>query len=423
MIQTDPSHVNNLFLISRKQLQNLNLFWFGFITYILSATFSEISLINPKIFQLIQLIGLVFLIIGSIKLIRFKIEGYYIKTIYIFYCFWLFILIITGASYFSNKEFLFYFLLNPNYGGMFYFIPLILLFPKKLFLYNKLMDAIFLVGIFYIFFDIIFIRDLLSSDQSSLRSQGIVEKSFDLGISCGFLLLTYPYQFNKKKLLGVAVILLTLAFAIIRARRGLILMISGVIFFSLILYLINSKKKMIIIYLSTLIFSLCIIYASHIYKPKENRFFGFIMERGQEDTRTGVEDFFYADMKTKDWIIGKGINGQYFCPAIEQDQETNYRSVIETGYLQLILKGGILSLGLLLLISIPAIILGLFYSQNTLSKASAIWILLALISLYPATVVTFSLRYLIVWLAIGICYSKKIRNFSDAYLKEYFLNN
>ena len=87
--------------------------------------------------------------------------------------------------------------------------------------------------------------------------------------------------------------------------------------------------------------------------------------------------------------------------------------MIETDYLYIILKGGIISLGLLLLILIPAIVKGLFYSRNLLSKASAIWILLWVIELYPANVNSFSLNHILVWLAVGICYSREIRNMPE----------
>ncbi len=261
----------------------------------------------------------------------------------------------------------------------------------------------------------------MSGDRESLRSQGLVEKAFDLGISSGFLLLTLSYHSNKKKLFAIIIILLTLFFAIVRARRGLILMTSTALIISIILYFITTRKKIIFTYVSILLISISAIAASYyMYKIKDSQIFGFILERGKEDSRTGVELFFYDDMKTNDWILGRGINGEYFCPEIQDDLITNYRPVIETGYLQIILKGGLISLFLFLLIAVPAVFKGLFNSKNTLSKAAALWILFAIISLYPATVVTFSLRYLLVWISIGICYSKTLRNIPEKYLQEYF---
>ena len=307
-----------------------------------------------------------------------------------------------------NYTFFKSFLFDLGYGGIIYLIPLILLFPRNLAFYKKMFHIIFLFGIIYIGYDILFFKSLLNSDRTDLLSMGVVELSTDLSFPVGFLLLTYSYHSNKKRLLAIGVIVLTLFFAIIRARRGLILMTSEIIISAYILYLFSSKRKFIFLYISILLIFVGAIYASALYKP-EKSMFGFLIERGKEDTRTGVELYFYDDMKTTDWIMGRGINGEYFCPDIEPGQLTNYRDVIETGYLQIILKGGIISLGLLLLITIPAIIKGLFYSKNILSKAAAIWILLALISMYPAIVASFTLRYLLVWISIGICYSKKIR--------------
>ena len=92
--------------------------------------------------------------------------------------------------------------------------------------------------------------------------------------------------------------------------------------------------------------------------------------------------------------------------------------MIETDYLNIILKGGIISLVLLFMIAIPAIIKGLFYSKNILSKAAAFWIILWFMELYPANVNSFSLNHILVWISIGICYSKEIRSHSDSYVSE-----
>lgn len=216
-------------------------------------------------------------------------------------------------------------------------------------------------------------------------------------------------------------ILLVLFFAIVRARRGLVTMTTGVILSAYLLYLFYSKRKILVLYFSVLISTLGAFYAANMYNIQKNRIFNFIAERGKEDTRTGVELYFYSDMKPIDWVIGKGLRGEYYCPGIDENAETNYRSVIETGYLQIVLKGGLISLVLLVLIMAPAIFKGIFYSKNILSKAAGIWILVALLSLYPATVNTFSMRYLLVWISVGICYSNKIRNIPDKVLEEYFL--
>lgn len=411
--------LGNQFEISRYQLINLNLFWIGVVMYIGGYSLSIIS--PSRLFQLLQLSSLLLIFWGIVSLINFKLESSYLKLFYTLYGLWFLSLFVLGARSFFDKTFLLYFLLNPLYGGMLYLVPAVLLFPKNPVFYKKIFDAIILFCVIYIFFDFVSISYLISSDQDNVMNIDRVETSFDLGISCGFILLTYQYHSNKKRLLALLTILLILFFSIVRARRGLVIMSIGVILSSYLLYLFYSKKKILVLYFSVLIVTLGALYAANIYDIQKNRLFNFIAERGKEDTRTGVELYFYADMGPIDWIIGKGIEGEYYCPDIDENAETNYRSVIETGYLQIILKGGLISLILLLLITVPAIFKGIFYSKNMLSKAAGIWILLALLSLYPATVNTFSMRYLLVWISVGICYSNKIRNIPDEVLEEYFL--
>ncbi len=400
---------------SNRNLWKIQIFWIGFAMYSFGAALSDLNFVNIKILQLFQLFGLLILLLGAFFLIRFEIKNFYLKVFYIIYYCWLFSIIIREPSFLSNKESVLYFLLNPYYGLLLYFVPLILLFPQNFLFYKKTYTYIIVFGVLYIIFVGLSFRYLISSGGTDIMNRNVAETSFVLSFPCGFFLLTYSYHSKKKVIFAAIVILFTLLFSVMRARRGLIIMTSSLLFFSFLLYLFTTKNKILIIYLAVLLFLSAGWYVSHLYKPEESRLLGFISERGTEDTRTAVELYFYDDMKFKDWIIGRGINGKYYCPDIEED--TDYRSVIETGYLQLILKGGLIRLGLFLLIMIPAVIIGVFYSKNTLSKAAAIWILIALISLYPATVDTFTLNYLLVWICVGICYSKKIRNLPDNYIK------
>jgi hypothetical protein len=187
-----------------------------------------------------------------------------------------------------------------------------------------------------------------------------------------------------------------------------------------IIYFYNQKFKFTILAFLMLIITVIYWQGSKIYNENKNGLFSYMTERldeGSTATRDGVEASFYKDMTIQDWIIGKGINGSYYCPDID---ESDYRTGIETDYLSIILKGGIISLGLLLLITIPAIFKGIFYSRNILSKASGIWILFYLFDLYPAPVTDFTLNYLLVWVSIGICYSKSIRNIPERTLVKTF---
>jgi hypothetical protein len=395
MINSNQFHTTSS-IVSSKQLRNLNFFWLGFTIYTLINAFAATEYSNSvKIFQFVQIIGIILMFATAIKLIQFKIDNQYLKFIYILYCTWLFTIILRGYDFLLDYSYLKTFFFGGWYRGMLYFSPIILLFPRNFVFYKKVFDVVIIFGIFYIIYDILFIKDLLNSDRSSVTSQGIVETFSALSFSSGFLLLTYSYHSKRRQLLAIGVTVLALLFAIIRARRGLIFMYGTMIFLSYIFYVFHSKLKLLIIYLTIFIALLGAIYVNGIYN----------------------------DMKTKDWIIGRGIKGEYFCPGIEENQLTNYRDTIETGYLQTILKGGLISLGLFLLIAVPAIIKGLFYSKNILSKVAGIWIFMSLVNSYPSTVNAFTLQYLLVWISIGICYSKEIRMMPESNMKDIFLTS
>ena len=405
---------------TNKRIKYLNYFWIGFIVYALSFTLSKTGSLNMIIWQAIQSIGLVIIFYTSYYLIKPKVPNKSLQTLFIIYCVWLLLIILRGFS--LNYVFLKDMFFDAQYGMLPYFTPLILLFRKSIFFYKKLFEAITILGIFYVIYDVAFFGEMFNRDETNVMSSGLVESSSLLSVPVGFLLLTFNYHSNRVKIFSGIVILLTLFFAIVRARRGLIFICSSQIVFAYLLYLYNAKKKYLIIASSVILVLLGINYVNDNFIKRSNTVFSFLMDRGVEDTRTGVELYFFADLTTRDWIIGKGIKGKYYSPNVEENQKTNYRFVIETGYLQTILRGGIISLLLILVIAIPAIFLGLFYSKNTLSKAAGLWILLWLLYLYPATMEAFTLYYLIFWISIGICYSKILRNIPEKTLTRMFSN-
>src|SRR5690606_8158699 len=110
----------------------------------------------------------------------------------------------------------------------------------------------------------------------------------------------------------------------------------------------------------------------------------------------------------------------YWCPNVDLNDTTGYREMIETDYLNIILKGGIIHLALIILIALPAMVKALFYSKNLLSKAAGIWIMLWILSLYPLNVYSLDLNYCLFWICVGIGYSKDLRSLSDKALQRGF---
>jgi hypothetical protein len=409
-----PGDVN----LSRKQSDNLNLFWCGFMLYFLAYTLTT-TLIYIKItqLQLLQVIGIMVFVYAAINIIKFRIKDAYLKNLFVALMLWYITIIARGFTFDSDsiKEQLF----EVGTGIFIYFVPLVLLFPQNFGSYKKIFKVALISAVFYIIYFSIFFKDLFNPDRKSTLSQGMAEAFSGLSFTCGFVLFTYIYHQKKERLFAFGIMLLTLLLAVYRARRGTILMCVSSLLFFLMMYLIVSKKTFMVIYLAVFIAVIAALFYSNLYNQTNFGPFNFLIERGDEDTRTGVEVLFKEDMTTTDWIIGKGLKGEYYCPNIDDLDSRGYRPVIETGYLQIILKGGLISLGLLLLILVPALIKGLFYSKNVLSKACGMWILLWILYLYPTVGNTVSLNYMLVWTGVGICYSKKFRNLSDAQVKEF----
>jgi hypothetical protein len=321
-----------------------------------------------------------------------------------------------------DYKFIKFLLFDGTFGIFIYFVPLIILLPRNLTYLKRVFDFIIVLGIAYILFDMLFIKELLYQGRN-LKSQAIIEYfSQHLSLPVGFILLTYVYHTRKRITIALIVMFMSFLFAAIRARRGLMFMSLNILVFSYFIYYFANKVKLIIFIISILFISGLYIVGATVYNKNRNGLFGYVTDRLDEKTRTGVEYYFYSDMGTIDWIIGRGMNGEYYCPGIDSSEGvfTVNRGVIETGYLQIILKGGLISLLLLLLIAVPALFKGIFQSKNILSKAAGLWILLFLMNLYPATPTIFGMYYLLVWISIGICYSGKLRNMPEEVLKAAF---
>lgn len=335
---------------------------------------------------------------------------------------WIIVVLLRGIKfdYDTIKQLLF----DPDGGIFLYLIPLFLLIPLTPSFLKKVFFVILVLGVIYVIYDIVFIKNLIYAGDN-MRSQAIIERFTQfLSLPCGYLIITSIYHRKKISLFALFVMALTFLLAVIRARRGLMFMSLSMMIVAMVFYQINNKAKVVNIVLS-FFFVLIVAFGSiKLYENNSKTTFSLITERIGQQTRKEVEHYFYRDLTTKDWIIGKGFNGKYFCPGVNEGpgRISIYRTVIETGYLQIILNGGLISLIIMLLIVIPSIIKGIFYSKNTLAKAAGCWIFLFLLYMYPGSMTVFSLYYILVWISVGICYSKTLLNLTDEEIAKELLS-
>lgn len=207
-------------------------------------------------------------------------------------------------------------------------------------------------------------------------------------------------------------ILITVLITALMARRGGLVVSIAYILAAYMLYILNDKKKRMR-YVISFIFVGVIVYM--FLQSKGSDIFSLLIERGDEDTRSGVEYYFYKDMDFESWIFGRGWFGTYY-----DDIFRSQRYAIETGYLSLILRGGLLYLIPYVLVITLSAIKGLFKSNNLMIKSFAIVMLISVLELKPSGWPAFDLKYFVVWLGVYLCNTKQYRLMSENQIERLF---
>jgi len=398
-----------------------NLFWFGFAIYTISYSIPGVY-ISIKYSQAVQIFGIILFVSSGAYLIFWSFENIYLKIVFLFYLLWSLVTIFRGFVF--EYTFLKLIFFNAPFSIFLYFAPLIIVFKGILTNLKKLFTVIIILNLFFLIYIILYRQLIFLGISGFHRYPTVVTERLVhfLSLPAAYILLTFAYHKKRRVLFSLFILVFTFLIVTIRARRGLMFMTICLMVFSYIIFYYTNKGKILKGLISIALLIFVVFYAYMTYSKNQSGTFSLISNRIDEDSRGWVEDYFFNSMSTKDLILGKGINGLYYCPGIDEAEGsiTVFRSVIETGYLQMVLKGGYISLVLYLLITIPAIFIGLFSSKNVLTKSSAIWIFLYTIFLYPTYVNMFSLTYLIIWISVGICYNKSIREKSDEEILIFF---
>jgi len=368
------------------------------------------------LFETIWLILLAIFILSSYKLLGdFKFENKYFQVIFYTFLFYGFITVIRGWS-FENKNLTTF--LRVPYIFWPFFIPFFVFFDKRLEVIGFLLKCFYNLGVIFLFLAICFPSLLLNRQSAEI----II---FTMVIGSGFLLLNVNYLPNGKINVLLLIISLSILSLIYLARRSGLSLLVGFLFFSFLLNFFN--KSVSLLFKS---FPFLLIFIFIIFLNVSN--FSLLLtknlnQRIFQDTRSTVIEMFFADMKN-DFLFGKGMNGTYFCPigsGLLQDDgmtytQVDYREVIENGYLQLMLSGGIIHIVLFLLIVLPAAFYGIFQSSNQFTKTCGIMIILWLVYMFGFGQPGLNFGYILVWICVGICYKKSIRSKNDAEVSEEF---
>ncbi len=234
----------------------------------------------------------------------------------------------------------------------------------------------------------------------------------------GTLLLLFHRKFPfRRNLVTVSVYAIYLLLMVLNARRN---MVVSLVLYAVIAFLMGNatlfKKSMrarLLLAAGTATIAAIVFFS---WNTLSSTVFDRILERGMEDTRSGVESRFLIDMASSpasDWLFGRGVDGTYY--QMTQDRETmevSYdRPVIETGYLYLVLKGGLTYLLAILLFLFTALFRGISVKKPLL-RGMALFLAVYLIELYMTTPVSyFAVRPIVFWLIVSVClqYDKSVQ--------------
>lgn len=222
-----------------------------------------------------------------------------------------------------------------------------------------------------------------------------------------FVMIYFKKYFTKKVWWIYMIALIGALFiGLYMARRGRSAMYMLYFVTCWMLYLFCDRKSSKLVQIASIIIIAILCYA--IFSSTQDSLFSILMERGMTDTRSGVEENMIADMNGWDWIIGRGYFGEYYDPMFGYN-----RPDIESGYLALILKGGLIYLVCFVGVLLTSAYKGLFNSNNLFVKAFAIIMIMAVIDLYPFGWPKFNFHYFTVWIGVYICNKPTYRRLTD----------
>jgi hypothetical protein len=289
-------------------------------------------------------------------------------------------------------------------------IPLIMLVTPSLDFYGRIMKLTQVCVVIYVFFSIpVF---LIYPE----KSEGF---TFLLGGGLPLLLITLPYHSKKKSWSIIISLLIVVVLMMLLGRRNKVVYYGTAFIMASIINIISvskisrRKKRVYTVLLLSGFVGLMF--------TKDSVFNAFFrkMDTGMS-SRELVIDLFIEDFNShpSDWILGRGLFGQFDAGTLNTDDELELRDGIENGYLSLILKGGGVWILLLVLTAFPAMYKGFFKSKNLLCKGFSGIIAIYFIDMIGFGVPGVSLKYIMIFIAIGGCNTPWLRQCSDKFLAD-----
>lgn len=235
-----------------------------------------------------------------------------------------------------------------------------------------------------------------------------------LGFFSAFLLGLSPLFKKKQKYITLLIWGVYFLLMMLNARRNASFSLAVYALIAYVFSILHNIKKHPAKYIVICCFSIITTLVMYLnFDNLSSGIFSNMSKRASEDTRSGVEELFFLDFAkspVEDWIFGRGMDGGYYqiVKNEETGEETDNRQGIETGYLTMMLKGGLVYDFVVVIMMITALH-GAFRKENDVAiKFIATILITYFLDMYTTNpVVDFGVRSILFWFIISVLIQNK----------------
>ena len=235
------------------------------------------------------------------------------------------------------------------------------------------------------------------------------------GLACCYVvapLAIFAIVYRKYRLFVVLLVVLSMIFSQQSESRTIILRLM--LFFGLLVAMSFVKKwrplkLLVIVVTAFLVYQFLTNLGSWLELFKD---IIHVRNFDDEDTRTFLFNELFGDMNTRDIILGRGFQGNYFSPYFLYIQTANhdfsgdfyYRFSVEVGFLECLLKGGLVFFFLFITPMVVAIYRGLFTRHDSRTAfLIAIYILTEFLILFVENIPSYHFQFFLIFFLAGYC--------------------
>lgn len=227
-------------------------------------------------------------------------------------------------------------------------------------------------------------------------------------------LLGFPFVKKSNRRICFAIWAIYIVLMALNARRNMMFLLFS---FGAIAYYCNNLSRFakhriqgIGLTIAAIIISILLVVPTFDFLS--GNVFGRFSNHIGEDTRSSVEELFLLDFTSspiEDWIWGRGLDGSYYQEMINYDtgEVKTDRSGIETGYLNNILKGGVLYASAIVVIMLACLFRSIRV-KNIYSVYLRLVFLMFFVDLYSTVLMGyFGVKSVLFWFCVSLAMSRE----------------